>query len=98
MKTVLILSGGMDSTTLLYDLVAKGHEVHCLSFNYGQKHAKELQKAATTCGKLGLSHKIVPFSDDLKFLVANSALTDASLPVPEGHYAAENMKATVVPN
>jgi 7-cyano-7-deazaguanine synthase len=97
-KIVIILSGGMDSTTLAYDLHHQGHELHALSFNYGQKHSKELTFAAITCSKLGIDHKIVPFSDDLKFLVANSALTDSTQDVPEGHYADDNMKATVVPN
>lgn len=95
MKIVLILSGGMDSTTLCYDLVKGGNEIHCLSFNYGQKHAKELQFAALTCQKLDLSHKIIPFPAEL---VTNSALTNPNVPIPEGHYAADNMKATVVPN
>lgn len=96
-KAVLILSGGMDSTTLAYDLVAKGVEVHCLSFNYGQKHSRELQGAAVTCQKLGLSHQIVDLSEQLSPLL-DSALTRSDQAVPEGHYADENMKATVVPN
>lgn len=97
-KVLVILSGGMDSTTLVYDLVNQGYEVACISFNYGQRHSKELVAAATTCGKLGLLHTVVPFSDSLKGLITASALTDHSREVPEGHYADENMKATVVPN
>jgi 7-cyano-7-deazaguanine synthase len=99
MKAVVILSGGMDSTTLLYDIHAHVTEdIHCLSFNYGQRHSKELEFAARTCATLGLTHKIVPFTDDLKSLLTASALTDLTQEVPEGHYAADNMKATVVPN
>jgi 7-cyano-7-deazaguanine synthase len=95
-KVVVILSGGMDSTTLLYDVIHQGYDVHVLSFNYGQKHKIELEKAAATCTKLNLPHKIV----DLKILgeIAPSALTRSDWKVPEGHYAAENMKQTVVPN
>lgn len=95
---VLILSGGMDSTTLAYHLHARNHALHALSFNYGQKHAKELEQAAITCKKLNIPHRIIPFTEDLKYLVCNSALTDDKTLVPEGHYADENMKATVVPN
>lgn len=97
-KVVVILSGGMDSTTLTYYIHKAGYEIHCLSFDYGQKHARELRAAAVTCAKLGLSHHVVPFGEEMKFLVCNSALTDPSRQVPEGHYADETMKATVVPN
>jgi len=94
-KAVVILSGGMDSTTLLY-LVNKKYDTHCISFDYGQKHKKELHHAKATCEKLGVKHKIV----DLKVLsdVAPSALTRDDIKIPEGHYADENMKETVVPN
>ena len=95
-KAVCIISGGIDSTTLLYDIIKKGYDVYALSYNYNQKHKKELEYAAKTCLKLGVSHKII----DLRVLgeVAPSALTRADIKVPEGHYEAENMKATVVPN
>lgn len=96
-KTVIILSGGLDSTTLTYDLQSKGHELFALSFNYGQKHAKELIKAQLTCAKLKIPHKIIGLGE-LSELICNSSLTDASVEVPTGHYAAENMKSTVVPN
>jgi len=95
MKCVCIFSGGLDSTTLLYELIHWQHEVHPISFHYGQKHAVELTKAALTCAKLGLDHKIV----DIGFLgqFGGSSLT-TDTPVPEGNYTAENMKSTVVPN
>jgi 7-cyano-7-deazaguanine synthase len=95
-KTVLVYSGGMDSTTLLYKLLEEGREVRAISFNYGQKHSKELVFARKTCKKLGVKHKVVDISF-LKELVSNSALT-SDIEVPEGHYAGENMKITVVPN
>jgi len=96
MKTILVFSGGMDSTTLLYKLLAEGKEVKALSFDYGQKHGRELEMAMTTCAKLGVEHKVVTlgFMPDL---ASNSALT-GDIAVPEGHYEDESMKSTVVPN
>ena len=96
MKTILVYSGGMDSTTLLYKLLADGDKVLCLSFNYGQRHKKELLSAEKICRKLKVPHKVVDISA-MKSLMAGSALT-SNIKVPEGHYQAKNMKATVVPN
>lgn len=96
MKTILIYSGGMDSTTLLYKLLADGDKVLCLSFNYGQRHKKELLAATKICRKLKVPHKIVDITA-MKSLMAGSALT-SDIKVPEGHYEAKNMKSTVVPN
>lgn len=96
MKTVIVLSGGLDSTTLLYKLIEEGKEVKAISFNYGQKHAIELEKASETCKKLKIEHKIVDLSNLTEF-ISNSALT-SNMKVPEGHYAEESMKSTVVPN
>lgn len=96
MKTVLILSGGMDSTTLLYDLLYYQHEVKALSFNYGQKHSKELWYAKRTCEKLKVEHQIIDLSV-ITPLISNSALT-SDKEIPEGHYQDESMKITVVPN
>ncbi len=96
-KAVVILSGGMDSTTLLYKVLADGYKVEALSFNYGQRHKKELRYASKTCKKLGVPHRIVDVSV-INNLVQGSALTSKDISVPEGHYAQENMKLTVVPN
>lgn len=96
MKTIIVLSGGMDSTTLLYKLLDQGKEVKAISFNYGQRHSLELEKAKATTSKLGVEHKVIDISF-IKELVSNSALTSDEK-VPEGHYQAENMKRTVVPN
>jgi 7-cyano-7-deazaguanine synthase len=95
-KVVLILSGGMDSTTLLYDLVEQGKEVHPLSFYYGQKHNREIGCAVWHCKQLDLQWKGINI--DWLGQLGGSALTDNKQAVPEGHYAAENMKQTVVPN
>ena len=99
-KAVVILSGGMDSTTLLYEVVKKegNKNVFALSFNYGQNHTKELKGAITSCKKLNVNHKIVDVSFLGKELLFGSSLTTGADKIPEGHYEAENMKSTVVPN
>ena len=97
-KAVIILSGGMDSTTLAYEIVKKGNydEIHAISFNYGQVHSKELECAKVTAYKLGLHrHNIVNLST--LGCILDSALTGA-VAVPEGAYDDENQKLTVVPN
>lgn len=93
---VVIFSGGLDSTTLVYDAIDRGFTPHLVSFNYGQKHAKELVFAAATARKLGLRHDVVDLTG-ITDLISNSALT-SGIDVPEGHYAEDNMKKTVVPN
>ena len=95
-KTICILSGGLDSTTLLYQLVKTRKDVKAISFYYGQRHKIELANAQRTCKKLGIDHKIINITC-LKELINNSALT-GNIEVPEGHYESENMKLTVVPN
>lgn len=103
--SVAIVSGGLDSTTLVYDMLDKGYRPHLLSFNYGQRHKKELQFAGFTARNIGLKHDIVDLTG-LTHLISNSALTSDHkhaegndiIEVPEGHYAEETMKATVVPN
>lgn len=95
-KIVAVVSGGMDSVTMLHDLVDQGNDVAVISFDYGQRHVKELDVAAQNAEKLGLDHTIVRM-DFMRQILGNSALT-AGGDVPEGHYADENMKATVVPN
>lgn len=98
-KAVLIYSGGMDSFTLLHHILASGLErgdVAALTFNYGQKHVKEVEYAKHVCTELGIEHKIVDISA-INSLLGGSSLTD-DIAIPEGHYEAENMKSTVVPN
>ena len=93
---VLIHSGGLDSTVLLYDLIKHGYAVKCLSFNYGQRHSKELKAAQHICEFNGIDHDLVDLSSITK-LIDNSSQT-GNIEVPHGHYADENMKLTVVPN
>lgn len=95
-KAVIILSGGLDSTTLAYFLVNQGYDLEAISFDYGQKHVKELECAKITCNKLKINHTIIPMS--WFGILVNSTLTQADRAVPEGHYADENMRRTVVPH
>lgn len=97
MKGVVIMSGGLDSTTLLYWVIKEGYEPHVLSFDYGQRHRKELDFAEKTCGKLKVHHKIVDLRS-VGELLQGSALTSEAVEVPEEHYTHESQKATVVPN
>jgi 7-cyano-7-deazaguanine synthase len=82
---------------LLFDLQEKGFEIATLSFDYGQRHAKELSCAAKLAEICGATHEVISIPGADK-LFKGSSQTDASVPVPEGHYAEENMKLTVVPN
>lgn len=112
-QAVLSLSGGMDSSTLLLHLLANGYEVTALSFDYGQKHRVELERAKELVEYINfVENKIVEDGDKPTFWpvthqvikldglveLLNSALVTGGADVPEGHYAEENMKATVVPN
>jgi 7-cyano-7-deazaguanine synthase len=117
-QAVLSLSGGMDSSTLLLHLLANGYEVTALSFDYGQKHSVELERAKDLVKYINgnpsrlfhhdhapngfeetyplVKHQVIELKGLSELL--NSALVTGGEEVPEGHYAEENMKATVVPN
>jgi len=95
-KAIAIVSGGLDSVTLAYLLHSEGYNLYLLSFNYGQRHKKELDYAALCATRLGAQHNIIDLSAVTPFL-KGSSLTD-DIAVPEGHYAAPSMVATVVPN
>ena len=92
--SVIIVSGGLDSITLLYD---KAETIAlAVSFDYGQNHgAKELPFVAHHCRKLGIPHITIPLSFMHRYF--KSSLLDGAEAIPEGHYAEENMKSTVVP-
>jgi 7-cyano-7-deazaguanine synthase len=96
-RTVLIYSGGVDSTVLLAHLRAEGREVHALSVDYGQRHRRELDAARAVCAHFGVPHRVADLRALAPLFGAN-ALTDGGVAVPEGHYEEESMKATVVPN
>ena len=93
MKTLLIFSGGLDSTTLLHQLLAEEHQVSAISFDYGQKHSRELTYAKHWVDHWGIAHEIV----NLGGIFSGSALTNDK-PMPLTDYSVESMKATVVPN
>lgn len=92
--SVIIVSGGLDSITLLYD---KAETIAlAISFDYGQNHgAKELPFAAYHCKKLGIPHITIPLGFMHQYF--KSSLLEGAEAIPEGHYEEENMKSTVVP-
>ena len=92
--SVIIVSGGMDSITLLYD---KKDEIALgISFNYGSNHnSKEIPYAKMHCERLGIKH--ITINLDFMHQYFKSSLLEGADAIPEGHYAAENMKSTVVP-
>jgi len=102
MKIIAIVSGGLDSVTMAHVLAKRGtgyrpeNEVHVLSFDYGQRHKKELEYAKQCAADLDSPFDIIDLSSLTKY-IGGSSLTD-DIAVPDGHYAEENMKITVVPN
>jgi 7-cyano-7-deazaguanine synthase len=96
MKAVLILSGGLDSTTLLYKMLSDGYEVEALTFNYGQRHKKEIDCALKLAELQCVPHKIIDLSCIAGFL-GNSALLGGK-DVPKCHYTEDAAKQTIVPN
>ena len=100
-RAVMALSGGMDSTALLVHLLAEGYNVRCISYNYGQKHAIELDRACENIAYLRseghyVEHEIADLTSAMGLF--HSALTTDDYEVPEGHYEEDKMKQTVVPN
>ena len=93
-NSVIIVSGGMDSITLLYDRqddIALG-----ISFDYGSNHnARELPLAAMHCKRLGIPHIVINLDFMQRYF--ESSLLQGADAIPEGHYAADNMQSTVVP-
>src|SRR5579863_8319028 len=95
-KAIAVVSGGLDSVTLAYLLRQEGYELHLLSFDYGQRHSKELEYAELCARRLHAAYDIIDLTSITRFL-KGSALTD-DIDVPDGHYAAPSMAITVVPN
>lgn len=96
MKTIVICSGGLDSVSLAH-MVARDHQLTGLiSFDYGQRHRKELDYAALCASRLSVPHDIIDLRP-VGAVLTGSALTD-DVDVPDGHYAEDSMRVTVVPN
>ncbi|MFC7704807.1 7-cyano-7-deazaguanine synthase QueC [Plastorhodobacter daqingensis] len=96
MNTLVICSGGLDSVSLAHRVAAEGNLSGLISFDYGQRHRKELGFAAACADRLSVPHRII----DIRAIgaeLSGSALTDA-IAVPDGHYAEATMRITVVPN
>ena len=96
-KVVAIVSGGLDSVTMAYDLVNRNYEITLISYNYGQRHKKEIEYAQKCAENLSVQHHIVDLLE-VSNLLSGSSLTSEEISVPDGHYAEESMRITVVPN
>lgn len=94
---IVILSGGLDSAVLAYQLQSEGRDLHLVSFDYGQRHSKELEYSRRIAARLNARHDVIDIRAVGK-LLGGSALTDDSIEVPHGHYAAPTMAVTIVPN
>ena len=98
MSSILVLlSGGMDSTTLLYEAKATYDDVQAISFDYGQRHSIELKHAEHIARTARVPQHTVDMGH-MRSLMTGSSQTDSRVPVPHGHYEDESMRATVVPN
>ena len=98
-KVVVICSGGIDSTTILYQQVKNGNQVSVISFNYGQKAQKELNCISRICSDLGVDHKIVDMKDVNRVL--KSSLTTTGMDIPSTETQSDkkdSLSSTVVPN
>jgi 7-cyano-7-deazaguanine synthase len=109
MKSVVVsLSGGMDSSTLLLRALSEYDNVVAISFDYGQKHRVELDRAQELVSYINTQlYRVGELYGKVRYQVIrlegltpllNSALVEGGAEVPEGHYEQDNMKATVVPN
>lgn len=96
-SAIVVLSGGLDSTTAAYWAQEQFGSVELLSFDYSQRHKVELTYAAMTADELDAPHYVVDLSS-VNQLIPSSVLTNPETRVPEGHYASETMAQTVVPN
>ncbi|MFH9423954.1 7-cyano-7-deazaguanine synthase QueC [Streptomyces sp. NPDC017056] len=96
-SAVVVLSGGMDSTTLLAHYAMLHYRLTAVTVDYGQRHHREIDAARKIAEHYGAEHHVVDLSG-IGVLLEGSALTDSKVSVPSGHYAEETMRTTVVPN
>ena len=96
MKTLVICSGGLDSVSLAHITAAEHHLTRLVSFDYGQRHRKEVDFAEAAAKRLGVPFHLIDMRR-IGAALSGSALTD-DIDVPDGHYAEDTMKITVVPN
>ena len=94
-KAVVLFSGGLDSTTALYLAKSKGYEVYAMSFNYGQRHNKELEAAKKIIEILGVKEHIIVETN--MNVWGGSALTDKNIDVPDGKEQHKEIPITYVP-
>lgn len=101
MRYIVILSGGLDSSVLLAHCKDQGVEVEAMSFDYGQRHGKELLSALRIAEHYHVRHQTINLCGVAEQVMGPTALTHGGgqfKPMPHGHYAEESMKRTVVPN
>jgi 7-cyano-7-deazaguanine synthase len=92
--SILIYSGGLDSTTMLYEY--RDRIAMAISFDYGSNHnSKEIKCADLHCERLGITHVVIPLDFMRRYF--RSSLLDGAEAIPEGHYEDDNMRSTVVP-
>ena len=98
-RAIVVISGGMDSVTLAHVLRDQALDLHFVSFDYGQRHVKELDMVQYWASEWDVPWDVVDLSSVTKLLAGSgSVLVDHEIDVPDGHYAEATMKATVVPN
>jgi len=104
-SATLIFSGGLDSTTLLYKMIQEGYDhIHALSFDYGQRHKRELEAAKAVLQRaredrgVEIAHEIVDLTAVFSPIAGTGhSLLDDSVPVPEGEYSEDVSPSTIVP-
>ncbi|MDX1710414.1 MAG: 7-cyano-7-deazaguanine synthase QueC [Rhodovibrionaceae bacterium] len=98
MSALVVCSGGLDSVTLAHKVAREGRLARLMTFDYGQRHAVEIDFARACAERLAAPHDVVDFASVGRLLGSSALSRAAAEEVPDGHYAEETMRATVVPN